>query len=241
MFVTTPFDDPAYADQFAAGCAATGVPLRGDRPRGGAAPGAAAEPGHLARLPRARTPASTCGRPCGRWRRGAQERGARVLPYHEAIGDPPRGRPRHRRAPARQHHRRGGRRRGADDASTPPAHGPGQIAEMAGIEGVHVMPGRGIMIAMNHRLVNTVINRCPMPTDGDIIVPIRTVCVIGTTDVHTEDPDDHTVAPGRGRRDARRRRAARARLPAGPRAARVDRRAAAVRGPQGGRLRTRAT
>jgi len=49
------------------------------------------------------------------------------------------------------------------------------------------------MIAMNHRLVNTVVNRCQMPTDGDIIVPIRTVSVIGTTDVHTEDPDDHTV------------------------------------------------
>ena len=32
-----------------------------------------------------------------------------------------------------------------------------------------------------------------MPTDGDIIVPIRTVCVIGTTDVHTDDPDDHRV------------------------------------------------
>jgi glycerol-3-phosphate dehydrogenase len=64
---------------------------------------------------------------------------------------------------------------------------------MAGIEGVHVMPGRGIMIAMNHRLVNTVINRCQMPTDGDIIVPIRTVSVIGTTDVGTDDPDDHTV------------------------------------------------
>jgi glycerol-3-phosphate dehydrogenase len=38
-----------------------------------------------------------------------------------------------------------------------------------------------------------VINRCQMPTDGDIIVPIRTVSVIGTTDQHTEDPDDHTV------------------------------------------------
>jgi glycerol-3-phosphate dehydrogenase len=49
------------------------------------------------------------------------------------------------------------------------------------------------MIAMNHRLVNTVVNRCQMPTDGDIIVPIRTVSVIGTTDVHTEDPDDHSV------------------------------------------------
>ena len=69
----------------------------------------------------------------------------------------------------------------------------GHIAEMAGIEGVRILPGRGIMIAMNHRLVNTVINRCQMPTDGDIIVPIRTVSVIGTTDVHTDDPDDHTV------------------------------------------------
>jgi len=42
-------------------------------------------------------------------------------------------------------------------------------------------------------LVNTVINRCQMPTDGDILVPIRTVSVIGTTDEHTDDADDHTV------------------------------------------------
>ncbi len=68
-----------------------------------------------------------------------------------------------------------------------------RIAELAGIEGVRVLPGRGIMIAMNHRLVNTVVNRCQMPTDGDIIVPIRTVSVIGTTDHHTDDPDDQTV------------------------------------------------
>jgi glycerol-3-phosphate dehydrogenase len=33
-----------------------------------------------------------------------------------------------------------------------------------------------------------------MPTDGDIIVPIRTVCVIGTTDEHVEDPDDKAIA-----------------------------------------------
>jgi len=49
------------------------------------------------------------------------------------------------------------------------------------------------MIAMNHRLVNTVVNRCQMPTDGDIIVPVHTVSIIGTTDVHTDDPDDHSV------------------------------------------------
>jgi glycerol-3-phosphate dehydrogenase len=68
-----------------------------------------------------------------------------------------------------------------------------QIARMAGVEGVDVVPGKGIMIAMNHRLVNTVINRCTMPADGDILVPIRTVSVIGTTDIHTANPDDLPV------------------------------------------------
>jgi glycerol-3-phosphate dehydrogenase len=49
------------------------------------------------------------------------------------------------------------------------------------------------MIAMNHRLVNTVVNRCKLPSDGDIIVPIRTVSVIGTTDVRVADPDELEV------------------------------------------------
>ncbi len=49
------------------------------------------------------------------------------------------------------------------------------------------------MIAMNHRLVNTVINRCTMPADGDILVPVRTVSIIGTTDIHSADPDEIPV------------------------------------------------
>jgi glycerol-3-phosphate dehydrogenase len=64
---------------------------------------------------------------------------------------------------------------------------------MAGIEDVGVVPGKGIMIAMNHRLVNTVINRCTMPADGDILVPVRTVSIIGTTDIHSADPDEIPV------------------------------------------------
>ena len=59
----------------------------------------------------------------------------------------------------------------------------GQIASMAGCEEVEVVPGRGIMIAMNHRLVNSVVNRCIHPADGDILVPVHTVSIIGTTDV----------------------------------------------------------
>jgi len=38
-----------------------------------------------------------------------------------------------------------------------------------------------------------VINRCTMPADGDILVPIRTVSVIGTTDIRSADPDELPV------------------------------------------------
>ena len=53
FFVTTPWDDPAYADKFAAGLPRHRRRLRGDRPAPGAARGAAPEPEHLARVPRA--------------------------------------------------------------------------------------------------------------------------------------------------------------------------------------------
>ena len=65
----------------------------------------------------------------------------------------------------------------------------GQIAAMADCHGVEVVPGAGIMIAMNHRLSQMVINRCIWPADGDILVPVHPVCIIGTTDLKAEDPD----------------------------------------------------
>lgn len=69
----------------------------------------------------------------------------------------------------------------------------GEIAHMADCPDVNVVPGRGIMIAMNHRLVNQVVNRCIVPADGDILVPVHTVCIIGTTDVKVEDPDNLAI------------------------------------------------
>jgi glycerol-3-phosphate dehydrogenase len=115
-----------------------------------------------------------------------------VLPYHEAIAIRREG---DRVTGARLRNAGTGQELDVEARITISASGAwaGRIAEFAGIEGVHVMPGRGIMIAMNHRLLNAVVNRCQMPTDGDIIVPVRTVSVIGTTDVHTDDADDHTV------------------------------------------------
>jgi glycerol-3-phosphate dehydrogenase len=38
-----------------------------------------------------------------------------------------------------------------------------------------------------------VVNRCIYPADGDILVPVHTVSIIGTTDVKVEDPDHLTI------------------------------------------------
>jgi glycerol-3-phosphate dehydrogenase len=190
-FVTTPWDDPAYADRFAQGCRATGVDCEEVDP----AMALREEPRINPSISRAfRVPDANIDVWKTVWAmaRGAEQRGARVLTYHAAVaihrtGDQITG--------ARLRNVRTGDEVDVEARVTVNASGAwaGQIAELAGIEGVRIFPGRGIMIAMNHRLVNACVNRCQMPTDGDIIVPIRTVCVIGTTDQHTDDPDDHTV------------------------------------------------
>jgi glycerol-3-phosphate dehydrogenase len=191
FFVTTPWDDPEYADRFLAGCRDTGV----DCEEIGPAQALREEPRLHPQISRAfRVPDASIDVWKTVWAlsHGAQQRGARILPYHEAVaihrdGDEVTG--------ARLRDTRTGEGTEVEARVTVNATGAwaGRIADMAGIEGVRVFPGRGIMIAMNHRLVNTVVNRCQMPTDGDIIVPIRTVSVVGTTDQHTDDPDDHTV------------------------------------------------
>jgi glycerol-3-phosphate dehydrogenase len=70
----------------------------------------------------------------------------------------------------------------------------GKIAHTAGIE-VNVRPGKGTMIAASYRIINTVVNRCKMPADGDIIVPVHTVSIIGTTDEAVPDPEHFAIEP----------------------------------------------
>ena len=191
MFVTTPFDDPAYADKLAKGCADTGVDCEEITP----AQALRDEPRLNPQISRAfRVPDANIDVWKAVWAmsHGAQQHGARILPYHAAVAI-------HRSddqvTGVRVRDARTGEESDIEARVTVNAGGAwaGQIADLAGIEGVRVLPGRGIMIAMNHRLVNTVVNRCQMPSDGDIIVPVRTVSVVGTTDVNTDDPDDHSV------------------------------------------------
>ena len=193
FFVTTPWDDSAYADKFVQGCRATGVDCEEIDPAQALREEPRLNPG-ISRVFRVPDASIDVWKTVWAMARGAQQRGARILPYHAVVGI-------HRSGDevtgARLRGHATGEELDVEARVTVNASGAwaGLLAEMAGIEGVRVLPGRGIMIAMNHRLVNTCINRCQMPTDGDIIVPIRTVCVIGTTDEHTDDPDDHHVPP----------------------------------------------
>ncbi|HVO71140.1 MAG TPA: FAD-dependent oxidoreductase, partial [Aggregatilineaceae bacterium] len=68
----------------------------------------------------------------------------------------------------------------------------GRIAALAELD-VNITFDRGAMIAMNMRWVNTVVNRLRPASDGDILVPVGTVCVLGTTSVLTDQPDDYRI------------------------------------------------
>ena len=68
----------------------------------------------------------------------------------------------------------------------------GQVAALAGAT-LHMSPGKGSMLIMNRRLTSAVVNRLAQPGDGDIIVPVHTVSILGTTDVTVDDPDDVRV------------------------------------------------
>ncbi|HSR48113.1 MAG TPA: FAD-dependent oxidoreductase [Anaerolineales bacterium] len=70
----------------------------------------------------------------------------------------------------------------------------GVVAGMAGVN-LPLSLGKGTMVAMASRLTHTVLNRCKPPHDGDIIVPVVTVCILGTTDVPVRSPLDLQIEP----------------------------------------------
>jgi glycerol-3-phosphate dehydrogenase len=190
LFVSTPWDDPSFGDEFVAGCRETGVSvseisvgealrrearLNPNISRAFAVRDASLDPWKLV---------SACAR-------SVEHDGGRVLRYHQVLGLE---RDSAKVIGARVENKLTGEelRIHADVVVNAAGAWAGEIAALAGCK-VAVLPGKGIMIAMNHRLVNSVVNRSKPPADGDIIVPIRTVSVIGTTDVQVADPDELEV------------------------------------------------
>jgi glycerol-3-phosphate dehydrogenase len=67
-----------------------------------------------------------------------------------------------------------------------------KIAKLAGID-IPMVLSKGTMVVLNSRSVKRAINRCRYPTDGDIIVPVGTTIILGTTSVTVYDPDNFSI------------------------------------------------
>ncbi len=68
----------------------------------------------------------------------------------------------------------------------------GQVAALARVT-LAMAPGKGAMLIYNQRMADTVVNRCHHPADGDIVVPVHLVAILGTTDARVEDPDRYEI------------------------------------------------
>ncbi|UCF60699.1 MAG: FAD-dependent oxidoreductase, partial [Anaerolineaceae bacterium] len=68
-----------------------------------------------------------------------------------------------------------------------------QIAHLADLD-IPIALGKGTMIALASRPIHTIINRCRPPSDGDIIVPVGPVAILGTTDVEVKSPTELDIA-----------------------------------------------
>jgi len=200
LFVVTPWDDPVYAPRFADGCRAAGIPVE-DVP--------------IAEMLRQEPLLNPAITHCFRVPDGsadsflatesniasARQFGAQALTYLPVTrlltsGETPSGSSGFRVTGALCYDRVSDEEVAiyADMVVNASGAWAGLVAGTVGIK-VNIIPGKGTMLAMNHRIINTVVNRCKMPSDGDILVPIHTVTVIGTTDVKVNDPDHFPIEP----------------------------------------------
>jgi glycerol-3-phosphate dehydrogenase len=196
FFVVTPEDEGDYPDRFVAACAQTGIPCT----ELSVAAARQVEPllnPRISRVFQVPDAAADSFLATHATAQAARQAGANILVYHEVTDLLLEGGEGDRRVT-------GAKVRDvttdeemvihADMVINASGAWAGQIARLAGAE-VKIIPGKGVMVAMNHRIVNTVLNRCKMPSDGDIIVPIHTVAVIGTTDEKVVDPERLTIEP----------------------------------------------
>lgn len=190
FFITLDDDDEAFLPKFLEGCAEVGIPtevLSGEEARR-EEPGLSPEVRHAVVVPDGS--ADGWGICTGNVA-SAKERGARIFLY----------------TPVTKILRKGDQIVGvkAVDKTTGDEHivhaeyvvgagGPwaAHIAALADIK-VTMSLDKGTMVVLDSRPVKRAVNRCRKPTDGDIIVPVGTTIVLGTTSVPIEDPDSFVI------------------------------------------------
>ena len=190
-FVATPDDPEEYVDAFEAACVASGVPceevpvaelLRREPAlnpairRAFRVPDGGLEPWQLIQATVA----------------DARSRGARIWPYHRAVAmELTAGR---RIVSVDVADERSGSVTRVVPRVVVSASGAwaGSVAALADIK-LSMAPGKGTMLIFNQRMTDAVINRCHQSADGDIMVPVHEVAILGTTEITVEDPDHYGI------------------------------------------------
>jgi glycerol-3-phosphate dehydrogenase len=196
FFVVTPEDEGDFPDRFKAGCVAVSIPCEEISIKEALRREPLLNP-RISRVFEVPDGSADSFLATHVTAQAAQQVGAQILLYHEVIGLLSEGGDGARRViGARVRDVVSGEEVQIDATMTINASGAwaGKIAALADIP-VRVIPGKGVMVAVSHRLVNTVINRCKMPADGDILVPVHTVAIIGTTDERVADPEMLSIHP----------------------------------------------
>ncbi len=190
LFVSVPEDPPDYVEPFVKGCAAAGIPAR----ELSAAEARKRAPALTPEIVRAfDVPDAACDSfdLVHSLVAAARQSGVQTLNYHsvtaiEVVNGAVIG--------ALLVDRHSGESKRVHAAQVVTAAGPwaSEVAALAGIK-IRMRHSKGVMVAMNVRWVHTIINRLKPPSDGDILVPVGTVCVIGTTSITVPRPDDLTI------------------------------------------------
>lgn len=192
FFAALPEDPPDYIAPFVSGCAAAGIPIEDVSPRAALKEEPLLNPG-LARIFRVPDGACDSFDAAHALLESIRAAGGEVRVRHKLVGLIKSG---ERVTGAELENVLTGEHVNvsADIVISCVGAWAGQVAALAGCE-VRVTPGKGTMIAMNSRLVNTVVNRLKPPSDGDILVPVGTVAVMGTTEIVVDNPDRYAIEP----------------------------------------------
>jgi glycerol-3-phosphate dehydrogenase len=189
-FVSTPDDPEDYADGFAAACAACAIPVD----EVAVAELLRREPALNPRISRAFRVPDASLEP---WQlieanvADARAHGSEVRPYHRVVAMERVG---EEIATVDVVDERSGTVSRIAPRVVVSASGAwaGFVAAMAGVQ-LAMSPGKGTMLVFNQRMTDTVVNRCHPPDDGDIMVPVHSVAILGTTEVTIEDPDAYGI------------------------------------------------
>ncbi|MGE5224395.1 MAG: anaerobic glycerol-3-phosphate dehydrogenase subunit GlpA, partial [Omnitrophica WOR_2 bacterium] len=194
FFVVTPWDDPDYAPQFLQGCQSAGIPVEEISIHQMLKEEPSLNP-EIRRCFRVPDGAADSFLATDANAQSARQYGAQILTYHKVMKLlVSNGSGRVTGAVCHDLVKDEDVEISANMVVNALGAWAGQIAASIGIP-IQIIPGKGTMLAFNYRFLNTVINRCKMPSDGDIIVPIHTVAVAGTTDVPVPDPDHIAIEP----------------------------------------------